>query len=78
MKKRKIGIPKALLYYYYFPFWLKLFAELNLEPVISDSTSRELLDKGVKKSLSKICVPIKVIVGHVLNLEQEQVLEGLE
>ncbi|RAK08502.1 putative nucleotide-binding protein (sugar kinase/HSP70/actin superfamily) [Halanaerobium saccharolyticum] len=73
MKKTKIGIPRALLYYYYFPFWLKLFDELSLEPVISDNTSRKLLDKGVKKSLSEICVPIKVIIGHVLNLDQKDV-----
>ena len=73
MRKRKIGIPRALLYYYYFPFWLKLFSELNLEPVISDNTSRRLLDKGVKKSLSEICVPIKVMIGHVLNLNQKDV-----
>jgi predicted nucleotide-binding protein (sugar kinase/HSP70/actin superfamily) len=73
MKKIKIGIPRALLYYYYFPFWLKLFAELNIKPVISDSTSRELLDKGVKKSLSEICVPIKVMIGHILNLDHKDV-----
>lgn len=73
MKKIKIGIPKALLYYYYFPFWLKLFSELNLEVVISDNTSRELLDQGVKKSISEICVPIKVMVGHILNLDQKNV-----
>ncbi|TDO94346.1 putative nucleotide-binding protein (sugar kinase/HSP70/actin superfamily) [Halanaerobium saccharolyticum] len=73
MSKMKIGIPRALLYYYYFPFWIKLFDELNLEPVISDNTSRELLDKGVKNSLSEICVPIKVMIGHVLNLDQKDV-----
>jgi len=73
MRKRKVGIPRALLYYYYFPFWLKLFSELNLEPVISDSTSRDLLNKGVKKSLSEICVPIKVMIAHVLNLDQKDV-----
>lgn len=73
MRKTKIGIPRALLYYYYFPFWLKLFSELNLEPVISDRSSRELLDKGVKKSLSEICVPIKVMIGHILNLNQKDV-----
>ncbi|MFN2341318.1 MAG: acyl-CoA dehydratase activase-related protein, partial [Halanaerobium sp.] len=73
MKKRKIGIPRALLYYYYFPFWLKLFSELDIEPVISDNTSRDLLDQGVKKSLSEICVPIKVMVGHLLNLDQKDV-----
>ncbi|MFN2340021.1 MAG: acyl-CoA dehydratase activase-related protein [Halanaerobium sp.] len=73
MKNKKIGIPRALLYYYYFPFWLKLFSELDIEPVISDNTSRDLLDQGVKKSVSEICVPIKVMVGHVLNLDQKEV-----
>lgn len=73
MRKKRIGIPRALLYYYYFPFWLKLFSELNLEAVISDNTSRDLLDQGVKKSLSEICVPIKVIIGHILNLDQKDV-----
>ncbi|KXS48447.1 acyl-CoA dehydratase activase-related protein [Halanaerobium congolense] len=73
MRKKSIGIPRALLYYYYFPFWLKLFSELNLKTVISDNTSRDLLDQGVKKSLSEICVPIKVIIGHILNLDQKDV-----
>lgn len=73
MKNKKIGLPRALLYYYYFPFWLKLFSELKIEIVISDNTSRDLLDRGVKKSLSEICVPIKVMVGHVLNLDQKDV-----
>lgn len=73
MKKIKIGIPRALLYYYYFPFWLKLFSELGLEVVVSDRTSRDLLDRGVKKSLSEICVPIKVMIGHILNLDQKNV-----
>ncbi|PUU93011.1 MULTISPECIES: acyl-CoA dehydratase activase-related protein [Halanaerobium] len=73
MKNIKIGIPRALLYYYYFPFWLKLFSELKLKVVISDKTSRDLLDRGVKKSLSEICVPIKVMIGHVLNLDKKEV-----
>lgn len=73
MNKKVIGIPRGLLYYYYFPFWLKLFSELKLTLVISDKTSRELLDKGVKKSLSEICVPIKIIIGHILNLDQKKV-----
>ncbi|MGM0548748.1 MAG: acyl-CoA dehydratase activase-related protein [Bacillota bacterium] len=73
MKKIKIGIPKALLYYYYFPFWLQLLTELEVEVIISDSSSRQILDQGVKKSLAEICVPIKVMVGHILNLEQKGV-----
>lgn len=73
MGKLKIGIPRALLYYYYFPFWLKLFSELEIEVIISDPTSRKILDQGVKNSLSEICVPIKVLTAHLLNLEEKDV-----
>ncbi|ADQ14196.1 Protein of unknown function DUF2229, CoA enzyme activase [Halanaerobium hydrogeniformans] len=73
MDKIKIGIPRALIYYYYFPFWLKLFSSLGMEVVVSDPTSREQLDQGIKNSLSEICVPIKIIVGHVLDLQQKGV-----
>lgn len=71
MNKIKVGIPSALLYYYYFPFWLKLFSELNVDLIISDKTSRNLLDKGIKNTLSEICVPIKIMVGHILNLKEK-------
>lgn len=71
MKKIKIGIPRSLLYYYYFPFWLKLFSELGVEILISEPTSRDNLDQGIKKSLSEICVPIKVFFAHLLNLDQK-------
>lgn len=71
MRDKKIGIPRALVYYYYFPFWLKLFSELGVEFEISDPTSRDNLDKGVKKSLSEICVPIKVFIAHILNLYEK-------
>ncbi len=68
MGKLKLGIPRALLYYFYYPFWEKLFSELDIELIVSNYTSREQLDKGIKYSISEICVPIKVYIGHVLDL----------
>lgn len=64
----KIGIPRALLYYYYFPFWESFFNNLGCELVVSDKTSEMLINRGIKNSVSEICVPIKVYIGHVLNL----------
>ncbi len=69
----KIGIPRALLYFYYGPFWEKFFEELNIEVIVSDVTSKELIDKGIKQSVPEICVPIKIYVGHVLNLLERDV-----
>lgn len=64
----KIGIPRALLYYYYFPLWKCLFEELGHEVVVSPKTNKEIVDIGVKKSVPEICVPIKIFNGHVEKL----------
>ena len=69
----KIGIPKALLYYYYYPLWKVLFEELGFEVVTTKNTTKELVDKGIKVSVSDICVPIKIFNGHVLELLEQSV-----
>jgi len=64
----QIGMPKSLLYYYYYPFWKTFFNNLDAELILSDSTSTELLNRGVKQSISEICVPMKIYIGQVLDL----------
>ncbi|ATW26281.1 acyl-CoA dehydratase activase-related protein [Candidatus Formimonas warabiya] len=69
----KIGIPRALLFYYYFPLWKTLFEELGHEVIISDVTKKKIVDAGVKVSVPEICVPIKIFNGHILNLIEKKV-----
>lgn len=69
----KIGIPRALVYYYFFPLWKTLFEELGFEVVMSDKTSKSLIDKGIKVSVPEICVPIKIMSGHLINLLEKKV-----
>ncbi|MFW6281815.1 MAG: acyl-CoA dehydratase activase-related protein [bacterium] len=69
----RIGLPKSLLYYYYYPFWAELFEKLDLELVVSDSTSADILNRGVKESISEICVPMKVYIGQIFNLLDKKV-----
>ncbi|MDW7676737.1 MAG: acyl-CoA dehydratase activase-related protein [Bacillota bacterium] len=64
----KVGIPRALLYHYYYPFWKTYFEELGIEVLISPNTNKEIMNLGVKASVPEICVPIKVYLGHVLKL----------
>lgn len=64
----KVGIPRALLYHYYYPFWKTYFEELGIEVIISPPTNKSNMDLGVKASVPEICVPIKVYLGHVLQL----------
>ncbi len=67
----KIGIPRSLLFFYYYPFWEELFKELGIEVVVSDKNNERIMNKGVKYSISEICVPMKVYVGQVLDLVEQ-------
>lgn len=69
----KIGIPKALLYQYYYPFWRSLFENLGFEVVISDKSSKSLVQKGIAVTVPEICLPIKIYNGHVINLMEKGV-----
>lgn len=69
----RIGIPRALLYYYYYPFWKTLFEELGCTVVVSDETNSKIISEGSKITVSELCVPIKIFNGHVLNLLEKQV-----
>lgn len=64
----KIGVPRAFAYYAYYPFIITFFEELGLEVVVSDPTSKEIIDAGVEDAVAEACVPLKLYHGHVKNL----------
>lgn len=69
MGNLKIGIPQALLYYEFFPLWENFFENLGIEIINSGSTTKEILDLGVKSAISEVCFPVKVFYGHVMSLK---------
>lgn len=64
----KVGIPRALLYYQYYPMWKSFFEELGVEVVVSPSTTQAMLSDGSSRVISETCLPVKVFIGHVLSL----------
>lgn len=64
----KVGIPKGLLYYKYYPFLNTFFSELGAEIVTSEDTNRETLNLGVKSCVDEACLPMKIFHGHVASL----------
>lgn len=64
----QIGIPRALGYYMYFPFWYGFFNDLGIEVVVSRTSTKELLSKGSALVVPETCLPVKVYMGHVLDL----------
>lgn len=61
----KLGYPRALTYYDYFPFWAGFFRELDIELVSSPPTHRTMMEVGLKKSPADTCLPIKILIGHL-------------
>lgn len=66
---QKIGIPRTLGYYTYYPLWKTFFEELGLEVITSSPTSKTILDAGVKEAVNDACIPIKILHGHVIDLK---------
>ena len=64
----QIGIPRALSYYNFFPFWYGFFSDLGIEIVLSDATTKQTMTTGSSLVVPETCLPVKVYVGHILNL----------
>jgi len=67
----RIGIPRTLAYFIYFPFWKTFFEELNQEVIVSSPTTRDILDDGVREAVNDACIPIKLYHGHVADLASQ-------
>ena len=67
----KIGIPRALLYYQYYPMWQTFFEELGAEVVVSPPTTQLILSAGSSRVVADTCLPVKAFVGHVLSLVEK-------
>lgn len=64
----KIGIPRAMSFYHNYPFLFGFFTDLGIEIVLSDKTTKKTLSQGASLVVTETCLPVKVFVGHVLNL----------
>jgi len=70
-KKKKVGIPRALHFYRYFPFWKKLLEELDVELILSPPTNKKIVEEGVTHGFGELCIPVKIYYGHVLKLVRD-------
>ncbi len=67
----RIGIPRALTFYRYYPF-LKVFLEgCGQEVFSSPPTDMRILEAGAEACVDDVCVAVKVLFGHVRFLEGE-------
>lgn len=71
MDKIKIGIPRALHYYYYGNLWKNFFENIDCEVIISPATNREIINNGIKYANDEMCLALKIYLGHVAYLKDK-------
>ncbi len=64
----RIGIPRSLLFHELYPLWHAFFSELGCRVVTSDPTTKSTIHRGVEGSVVETCFPMKVALGHVMDL----------
>ena len=65
----KIGIPKALYYYYFYDKWKYFFKFLNIEVITSSDTNKKIIANGNRYANDEMCLSLKIFLGHVADLE---------
>ncbi len=68
MKKMRIGIPRAFLYYRYGVLWKNFFESLGCKVIISPETNSDILNLGINHTIDECCLSYKIYIGHALYL----------
>ena len=66
--EKVIGIPRAMSFYNNYPFYYGFFTDLGIKIVLSDVTTKQTMSRGSALVVTETCLPIKVYIGHILNL----------
>jgi len=67
----RIGIPRALFYYSFFPLWYGFFKSLGHEVIVSDVTNKKIIEDGCQLCVDDACLPVKICYGHLKNLQDK-------
>ncbi|MEI6500628.1 MAG: acyl-CoA dehydratase activase-related protein, partial [Armatimonadota bacterium] len=73
----RVGVPRALLFHDLYPFWKTLLTELGAQIVLSSATNKAIIHEGAERSVAETCFPMKVALGHVLNLAEKKEIDYL-
>jgi len=59
-----VGVGFCMSLYEWAPFWLRLFRELGIKVLLSESTTNSITNLGLESVVSEPCFPIQVAHGH--------------
>lgn len=65
----RVGICRALDGVRFLPDWEAFLVGLGCEIVVSEPTTRQMVESGVRQAPAELCLPVKACVGHALDLQ---------
>ncbi|MBN2586233.1 MAG: hypothetical protein JXR55_02975, partial [Candidatus Fermentibacteraceae bacterium] len=68
-----VGIPRALWFWEFFPFFRTFFTGCGFGVVISGASTSDLIHSGVESVAAETCFPVKLAHGHVMDLLERDV-----
>ena len=68
---KKVGIPRALLYYKFSELWIKFFEKLGAKVVISPPTNKNIKEESIRLAPNEDCYSTKLYYGHVMYLRDK-------
>ncbi len=68
-----IGIPRVLFLHKLFVLFNLFFTRLGFNVLISEPTTREMVDKSRETAMEETCYPVKLVNGHVQDLLEKGV-----
>ncbi|MCE7748278.1 MAG: hypothetical protein GPJ51_07765 [Candidatus Heimdallarchaeota archaeon] len=69
--KKRVGIPRALLYYKFEAMWKTFFEELGAEVIVSPETTKTIKDLAVRYAPDEDCYSTKLYFGHFIYLKDK-------
>ncbi|NHJ46258.1 MAG: hypothetical protein FK733_00585 [Asgard group archaeon] len=69
--KKKVGIPRALIYYKFKVLWKTFFEELGAEFVVSGETTKKTREDAISSAPDEDCYSTKIFHGHVMELKDK-------
>ncbi len=67
----RVGVPRVLHFYEFYPFWKAFLEELGFEAVPSPPSTGQMIREGMEAVSAESCFPVKIAHGHILSLVDE-------
>jgi predicted CoA-substrate-specific enzyme activase len=71
--RMRIGLPRVLHFFDFYPFWRAFFESLGFQVVVSDLTGQKIVEDSLELFSAETCFPIKMVYGHIANLLEKNV-----